>query len=188
MVDKIYNGIQEKTNAATLLTIMAASNLFGRGIGERKIKPILEAYPDILTRTETPTRKIEMLKSIKGIGKENANSFVENIPKFMTFITECGLEYKLTKPAVVDVIETPGIQPVDTSHPLYQKHIVMTKVRDQEIIDKLKNVGGILDNTMSKATFVLITKSKDDVSNKTKYANDHGIPIMTPSEFKEKYL
>jgi NAD-dependent DNA ligase len=180
MVDKIYNGIQEKTKAATLLTIMAASNMFGRGIGERKIKPILEAYPDILTRTEIPTRKIDMLKSIKGIGKENANSFVENIPKFMTFIEECGLEYKLTKPAVVDVFETSRIQPIDTSHPLYQKHIVMTKVRDQEIIDKLKNVGGVLDNTMSKTTFVLITKSKDDVSNKTKYANEHGIPIMTP--------
>ena len=37
---------------------------------------------------------------------------------------------------------------------------------------------------MKKDTFVLIVKSKDDVSNKTKYAVDHNIPIMTPDEFK----
>jgi len=34
----------------------------------------------------------------------------------------------------------------------------------------------------------LIVKSKDDVSNKTKYAEEHNIPIMTPPEFYEKYL
>jgi NAD-dependent DNA ligase len=61
-------------------------------------------------------------------------------------------------------------------------------VRDQKIIDELKKVGGILDDGIGKNTFILIVKTKDDVSNKTKYANDHGIPIMTPSEFIEKYM
>jgi NAD-dependent DNA ligase len=106
----------------------------------------------------------------------------------MVFLVECELEYKLNEPPrQTDQTNQTPIQ-LDTSHPLYQKQIVMTKVRDQEIIEKLKLVGGILSDAISKNTFVLITKTKDDVSNKTKYANEHGIPIMTPSEFKQTYF
>ena len=49
MIDKIYSGIQEKVGKSTLLDIMVASGKLGRGLGERKIRPILEMYPDILT-------------------------------------------------------------------------------------------------------------------------------------------
>ena len=59
---------------------------------------------------------------------------------------------------------------------------------DVEIIANLKTVGGILDNTISKQTYVLIVKSLDDISNKTKKANEEKIPIMTPEMFKEKYI
>jgi hypothetical protein len=64
----------------------------------------------------------------------------------------------------------------------------MTKVRDQDIIRELKARGSTLEDNMTKDTFVLIVKSLEDVSNKTKYAVEHGIPIMTPVDFKEKYL
>ena len=196
MIEKIYNGIHDKIQKASLLTIMAASNMFGRGIGERKIKPILDTYPDILTRTENTEQKIEMLKSIKGIGTENANSFVNNIPNFMAFIKECDLESKISssgsQPNLNNEVSNTQLEntlePVDVNHPLYNKHIVMTKVRDQTIIENLKRVGGILDDNVSKNTFVVITKSKDDVSNKTKYAKEHGIPVMIPDEFIKKYF
>jgi len=196
MIEKIYNGIHYKIQKASLLTIMAASNMFGRGIGERKIKPILDTYPDILTRNENAEQKIEMLKSIKGIGTENANSFVNNIPNFMAFMKECDLESKISssgsQPNLNNGVSNTQLEntlePVDVNHPLYNKHIVMTKVRDQTIIENLKRVGGILDDNVSKNTFVVITKSKDDVSNKTKYAKEHGIPVMIPDEFIKKYF
>jgi NAD-dependent DNA ligase len=76
----------------------------------------------------------------------------------------------------------------DETHPLYGKHVVMTKVRDAEIIDYLKKMGGELDDNMSKKTFVLIVKSLDDVSNKTKKAVAENIPIMTPEMFKKEYM
>jgi NAD-dependent DNA ligase/DNA polymerase/3'-5' exonuclease PolX len=189
MVEKIYNGIHDKIEKASLLTIMAASNMFGRGIGERKIKPMLEAYPDILTRKESKEQKITMLKGIKGIGNENAKSFVEHIDEFMAFLKECGLESKLNSPPIVpEKLENKMTELLDTTHPLYQKHIVMTKVRDATIIEGLKKVGGVLDDNVGKNTFALVVKSKDDVSNKTKYAVDHNIPMFTPAEFISKYM
>jgi len=187
MINKIYDGIKTKLENASLLKTMAASNLLGRGIGERKIKPILEKYPNILTSGETNEQKVEMLKSISGIGKENATSFVENIPKFMIFLKECGLEYKLNMPIAPIENTFEETIPKDTSNPLYGKHVVMTKVRDAKIIDALKRIGGVLDDNIGKNTDYLIVKSKTDVSNKTKYAVEHNIPIMTPDEFIEKF-
>jgi NAD-dependent DNA ligase len=186
MIEKVYTSLHDKLDKATLLEIMAASNKFGRGIGERKIRPILEAFPDILTRKEKPVEKIALLKSIKGIGKENAQAFVDHIDDFMAFLKECGLEGKISSEP--PVLENKLVETVNTSHPLYQKHIVMTKIRDKTIIEGLSKVGGVLDDNIGKNTFVLVVKSKDDVSNKTKYATEHNIPIMIPSEFIEKYL
>ena len=64
----------------------------------------------------------------------------------------------------------------------------MTKVRDATIISALEKYGGKLENNITRNTFALITKSHDDVSSKTKKANELGIQIMTPDEFSEKYI
>jgi NAD-dependent DNA ligase len=185
MVDKIYDGIRDKIEKATLLDIMVASNQFGRGIGERKIKPILDAFPNILTSSEPIDRKYEMLTGIKGIGSENAKSFTENIPAFLTFLKVCDLEYKLSKPTISQPSLENTLTQIDTTNPLYGKKIVMTKVRDKEIIDYIKSKGATLEDSMKKDVFLLIVKSKEDVSNKTKYAEENGIPIMTLEEFRE---
>jgi hypothetical protein len=153
---------------------------------------------------ETDEKKIEMLKSIKGIGKENADSFVKNIHLFMEFIKECNLEGKLQQKDVIsnsmrsaDITDTKEpkepkepkeLIEIDKTNPLYGKKIVMSKIRDKEIIEFLHTKGAELDDNIRKDTFVLIIKSKEDVSNKTKYAREHNIPILTPSEFKDKYM
>ena len=76
---------------------------------------------------------------------------------------------------------------INKDHPLFDKHIVMTKVRDKYIIEQLEKLGAHLDDSIGKNTNILITKSSDDVSNKTKKANELNIPIMTPPEFVKKF-
>lgn len=191
MINKIYDGIQDRLKKASLNEIMAASNLFGRGIGLKKITPIMNTYPEILNSKESPEQKKEMLTRIPGIGKENAKSFVENIDKFLMFMKEAKLMSKMEKEKLENTMkleEDRKEEPEkDTSHPLYGKHVVMTKVRDKHIIEQLKLFGGILDDTMGKNTDILITKSYEDVSNKTKKAKEMGIPIYTPADFAKKY-
>ena len=188
MINKIHDGIRDKVAKASLIDIMAASNLFGRGIGIRKITPIMSKYPEILTSTESEEEKRKMLLSIPGIGTENAKSFVENITKFMVFIKEIKLTHKLTSELENTMtFENKDVKTYDTSHALYGKHIVMTKVRDKHIIESLDTIGGILDDNIGKNTDILITKSYDDVSNKVKKAKDMNIPIYTPADFAKKY-
>ena len=64
----------------------------------------------------------------------------------------------------------------------------MTKVRDKDIIEKLEEAGGKLADAVNKETFVLIVKSYDDDSNKVKKAKELGVSIMTPKDFKKKYM
>lgn len=187
MSEKLFNCIKEKIKKSTLLNIMVASNKLGRGLGERKIKPILEMYPDILVSTDSVETKIEKLKKVPGIGNENAVSFVENIGDFIEFLRECKLEDKLTG----KVLEKPlniVITEENKSHPLYQKKIVMTKVRDKEIIYSLGKFSASLVDSVKKDTFVLIVKEKTDTSNKVESAKKLGITIMTPEEFKSVFL
>ena len=184
---KLAEGIKAKVAAASLLDIMVASGKMGRGLGERKIRPILAKYPDILRSPMTPSEKEAALKSIEGIGPENAREFVKNIPSFMEFVKACGLEYKLdTAPQK----EEPPLKASSevVQGPLAGKKIVMTKVRDKEIQTFMTSQGASLEDSMKKDTFVLIVKSKEDKSNKTDYAVKNNIPIMTVEEFKGMYM
>ena len=191
MVEKIYNGIREKVDKASLLDIMVASNTFGRGLSRKKMQPMMDEYPDLLTSTDTSEEKVKKLQTIKGIGLENAKGLVNNIPAFMSFLEETGLQTKLQKTVTNETGQQTSTMAnivIDTSDPLYGKKIVMTKVRDKEIIEKMEKVGATLEDSVNKNTFAVIVKSKEDESNKTKKAKELGIPIYTPDEFKIQYM
>ena len=185
MAPKYVENIASKIREAPILTVMVASGTLGRGLGPRKLGPIMAAHPDILVSTEPAAEKIAKVKTVQGIEQKTAKLFVENIPAFLAFLKACDLEYKLTETPAPKSATTIAI---DTSHPLYGKQIVMTKVRDQEIIDALAKHGATLEDSIKTTTFALIVKTKEDVSNKTKDAEKKGVPIMTPEEFKTKYL
>ena len=202
MAEKIYGGICEKVARASLLEVMIASNQLGRGLGEKKLTPIMEAFPDILVSGDSDANKIAKLMTVRGIGRENASDFVANIGGFLAFLRECGLEGKLVSGAIENIpiatsakatnaaiTNTANVAiEVNASHPLYGKKIVMTKIRDKEIIDKLGDYGAKLEDSMKKDIFALVVKSHMDVSNKVEYARKNGIPVYTPEEFKDKFF
>ena len=182
-VDKLYDGIRDRISKATLVQLMVGSNMFGHGMGERKLGPVIEAYPDFLLSADSKAEKMRQLGT-KGIHK-NAEEVVDSIIPFLKLLDECGIKIKTKN---VDASKDKSITTTfDTSHPLYGKTIVMTKIRDKEIIDFLEAKGGKLGDNVKADTLALIVKSKDDVSAKTKTATDKKVPIMTPDEFKREY-
>ena len=190
LADKYVENIREKVSSAGVVDLMVASGVMGRGLGAKKIEPILEAQPDILVSKDDIATKVAKVKAVRGIENKTATLFVENIPRFVEFLETIGQSAKLTgvgasprARASADVeVE------VDKSNPLYGKKVVMSKIRDADIIQELKARGATLEDSISSKTFVLIVGSLEDVSSKTKYAVSHGIPIMTPEQFKGKYL
>lgn len=181
---KIYNSIREKVTAASLVKIMAASGVLGRGLGERKLKPILAKYPTIVTSSETANEKIAMLQNVDGIGKENANTFVSNIPAFLTFMAECELMDKLE----VRVEPVQNVEPVvESTHPLSGKKIIFTGFRDKPYMELLEKKGIMFASTISKNVVMVVVKDKTEKNAKIDAAMKLNIPIVSIQEFKEKY-
>jgi len=179
LAQKFVDGIKNKVDAASLVTLMSASNVFGRGFSEKRIELVLETYPDILVSSDSNADKIKKISKVKGMASKTAEAFVEKISDFVKFINECGLQGKLNgKVAVV----------ADTSHPLYKKSVVMTGIRDAKVTESLKTVGANLGSSVSKNTVAVIAKSADEDTGKAADARKLGIPIMTPDEFMAKYF
>jgi NAD-dependent DNA ligase len=56
------------------------------------------------------------------------------------------------------------------------------------LVDELKKVGAKNGSSISKNTFVLIVKDKEDKTGKILDAEVLNVPIMTLEEFKSKYI
>jgi NAD-dependent DNA ligase len=175
---KLYDGIREKIEAASLTTIMSASNMFGRGFSEKKIELIMESYPTVLLSKESNSQKVAKISAIKGMATKSAEAFVERIPDFINFIKEAGLVKKLAFEK----------KEVDQSHPLFGKSIVMTGFRDTALQEALKDIGAKIGSSVSSKTFVVLVKDKEEDTGKANEARKLNIPLMTPQEFTSKYL
>jgi NAD-dependent DNA ligase len=179
--NKLYNGIKEKIDAASLVTIMSASNVFGRGFSEKRLELIMDSYPNVILSKESNAQKVAKISAIKGMAEKTAEAFVERIPDFINFIKEAGLVKKLAQ-------EITEKKTVDESHPLFGKTIVMTGFRDAQIQEAIKNVGAKLGSSVSKNTFIVLVKNTDEDTGKAADARKLGVPLMTPEEFSKKYL
>lgn len=161
---------------------MSSSNMFGRGFSEKKIELIMEAYPSVLLSNESNSQKVAKISAIKGMAFKTAEAFVEKIPEFINFMKAAGLIKKLSDQEM-------NVKKVfDQSHPLFGKSIVMTGFRDENLQNLLKDIGAKMGSSVSSKTFVVLVKDKDDDTGKTLEAKKLGIPLMTPDEFKQKYL
>lgn len=179
--NKLYSGIKDKIDAASLVTIMSASNVFGRGFSEKRLELIMDSYPNVLVSKESNAQKIAKISEIKGMAEKTAEAFVERIPDFISFIKEAELAKKLTQ-------EVTEKKQVDESHPLFGKTIVITGFRDTQIQESIKNIGAKLGTSVSKNTFIVLLKNTDEDTGKASEARKLGVPLMTPEEFSKKYL
>ena len=188
MATKIYNGIREKLDSASIITLMSASNVFGRGFSEKKIELVLSLYPDVLTSKENNGVKIAKIAAMKGMAQKTAEAFVDRIGAFVDFMKECGLEHKILLSEATVSKATVSKVDVDTSNPLYDKTIVMTGFRDKDLEVVLKKVGAKTGSSVSKNTLcVLVKDTNTEESSKVLEAKRLGIPVLTLSQFKTQY-
>ena len=178
---KLFNGIREKVETASLITIMSATNIFGRGFNEKKLELIMENYPNVLLSTETNAQKIAKIAAIKGMAEKTSEAFVERIPNFLQFIKETDMDNKITKVNVSEKV-------INENHVLYGKSIVMSGFRDAELKNSLKEIGAKVSESVSKNTFALIVKDANEITGKISDAKKLGVLVIDVEKFKNEYL
>ena len=177
MAAKLHTNIREKFATATLQQILVGSNLIGRGFGEKKVAKIFEAYPNVLEE-----RNAEKLAAIPGFSHKTAAEFIQNVPRFMAFLGEIGWEGGMAGVVAQMPSQKSGMK-------LAGKSVVLTGFRDKELEAAIVAQGGSVSGSVSKNTYALIVKNKDDcMSAKYQAAVKHGVPIYTATEFTANAL
>lgn len=178
-IDKIYDGIVIKLKNNDLNVLMAASNIFERNLGVKKIGTILDNIPNIMNTKLDKKNKESMyqkLININGIGEKTAEKFMKNLPKFKAFYNDLNkiipLKKQINKKDIVDGI-------------FNGKKFVFTGFRNKDLEKYITDNGGSLVNNVSKNTSFVIYKGKE--SSKYKKAISLDIPTMTQEEFIKKH-
>jgi DNA ligase (NAD+) len=174
---KVYNSIKSKIKDSSLAKLMDATNIFGRGMSESRISAILKEYPTILTMKATSDEKAVLIQNIPGFADKTSRLFVKHIPAFIEFMKEVNLEKKLTE-----------VVKIDKTNPLFDKKILMTGFRDENLEIQIKIKGGKIATSVSKKLFVVIVPNMDIETSKIKDARKKKLRIITADAFIKKYL
>ena len=70
MANKIYNNIQDKIKNVKMGTLMTASNIFGKGFGIKKFNIILKKYPNIIIKSPSESKVIDLIIELDGFEKK----------------------------------------------------------------------------------------------------------------------
>ena len=84
MGTKILKSLHEKLNNINLVDLMDASNCFGRGLGKKKIKNVIESYPDILNYKLSR----EDIEEVEGFSVNTSKMFTSNFKDFIKFYNQ----------------------------------------------------------------------------------------------------
>lgn len=171
----LFQNIKKATTNVDLNIIMAGSNKFGRGLGEKKIKLILSQYPNILI-DGVKWKKEEMINNISeidGFDSITSTYFSENFTSFLKFWNDIKKHISINN---VSKKQNNG------------KIVVMTGFRDTELKIQIEKLGGTVNDSFSSKTNILIIKNKDILENPTskiKKAIKLKINILTFDEIKK---
>jgi len=175
MVDKIYNEMDKAFAKVSLEDFMSASNELGRNLGSRKIKEILNVYPDILTNHSNLYNKIIQ---VPGFSDKLTEQFEENFQRFMNFYKEIA--------KLKDLSRFEKIQAKNKGGQFDGKSVVLTGFRDASIEKFVTDEGGKVTSSVSKNTFLVVYAGSP--GSKLEKAKELGITTMKKEDFIKKYI
>jgi len=186
MVDKIYQNITERLSTLSLLDIMIASNTFGHGIGERKLKKITEVYPNIIKLyTDNDTEDIiNMIKEIEGFDTITAEHFTTGLDRFIDLYNKLNSNMRKQLMKSIKIKKVIGNKFAD-------KSILFSGFRNKEWEKIITDNGGKISSAISSKTSLLVTTKEDLIENKNSKiikANQLNIPIITKEQFENEYI
>ena len=170
--DNLLHEFKQKLDNISLPILMAASNKLGHGLGEERMKQIIQYYPNILFdyKKWDQTVFINNIKKISGWNDKTATLFVTNFPEFIYFYN---IIKKYIKLKSTDIIQTGKFT---------NKIIIFSGFRDKDLEIRLEKQGAKIVTTMSKNINYLIIKHKnllDKPTDKIIKAKQYNINIIT---------
>ena len=187
-VDNMFNSIDIGLTNRELYDIMAASQVFGRGIGTRKFKSITDIYPNIMEifKSKGKDETIKLINAISGFDVKTTNKIVDSMDAFIDYYKKL---IKIKPNAILtdknDKIEKE--KTVKSAYPNINKYaskkIVFTGFRDKDVQIALENIGAKVSESVSKNTDLVVAGDPTEKSGKINKAKELNIEVMSKVDF-----
>ena len=163
---KLLLALRSAVANASLMSLMIASNLLPRGVGERKLKLLFEVEADPAKWT------FEKLCNVNGWGSIGIQDLLKLVPDVLAWCRQ----HKVT-------LVSPVPSPLGAPAPVSKGSVVFTGVRDKDLEARMPAAGWTMSDTLTKKTSILVVADEAKESGKTKKATEYGIRIMKLSDF-----
>lgn len=194
LVSKLYSSIEEGLEGRKLEEIMAASQVFGRGIGIKKFKLIVNDYPNILEiyKEKGSTHTKQLINNIMGFDDKTTNKIIDSMDEFIKYLDNfLKLKPNLLKSIKLNnstkYIKSAKLNETESTELNLNKYvgkkIVFTGFRDKEIEEELENIGAKISGSVSKNTDIVIAANLNDESSKITKAKELNIELISKEQF-----
>lgn len=165
---KIYDGLREKLTNVPRYVLMGSTHFFGRGVGKRKFKKLLQSIKDVTPNT------VHLITSVEGFDEKTAKKIAAGVDSFNNWFD-----------MVKDYVTISQEEVTNDGGSLSGEKVVFTGFRDKDLEAAVEAAGGMIQSGVSSKTTIVVTVDPDSNSGKIKKARDLGIKIMGVDEFKE---
>jgi len=173
---KLVSNIKNAVNSVNLIELMNASNIFGRGLGKRRLEALFSNIPDLMERQSNNSLKEDIME-IEGFSNITAKQFVDNFNDFKKFMKKLNIKAPNLKEYV--------------SKAKIKKNIVFTGFRNNELEKVLEENGFAVNSSINTETVLVIKKNSSSHSSKVKEAEKKKLKVITLDTFlknKEKFI
>lgn len=190
---KMIKSLKDNLMLSGIEELMVGSGIFGRGIGIKKL--MLANKIDI--RDWDEKRLIE----IKGLGKENVKLLVDGKESFIKYYSALKNKCELNGIKIAELIKESdnkvnnednikdsNISESINKQKLLNMKIVFTGFRNKELENEIIKNGGLIVNSVSGKTNILIVDKLESNSSKIIKAKQLKVDIVTEEQFRKKYL
>jgi NAD-dependent DNA ligase len=166
---KIQTSKLEKTQNVAWWIIAGAHPAFGRGIGQRKMKKLYDAFKGNMQLLANESA----ITGVEGFEEKTAKKIVAGFPAFVEFIEDCGCALSLGK---YEAPKTGGLS---------GQTFLFTGFRDKGLEKQIEEKGGKISSSVSSKLNYLVALDPSETSGKLTKARELGTKIISRDQLVE---
>lgn len=169
---KIFTSLQTIISDVPLHVLAGASPFFGRGVGVRKMKKLVNGL-QLKNVNDFKKLTISNIVSVEGFDEKTAHKILNGVDMFVDFYERVKDRVKI------------GTIAVTSGGTMEGQKVVFTGFRDSELEAAVEAAGGQIQSAVSGKTTILVCADPNSNSGKAKKARDLGVKVIGVTELKE---
>jgi NAD-dependent DNA ligase len=165
---ELFKEIKKVIENSDCVTLMHASNKFGKGFGAKKLQLIVDGLGK---KDMAYVPQYDEIIKVKGVSDITAKNYIDGMNQFKIFLEDMGIASKCSKKSPSSVKTSP------VSSIWKGQTVVFSGIRNKDLEKFITENGGKVTTSISKNTTMVLTKDVEASTDKLDKARTLGIKI-----------